>query len=68
MSQATVEQILDLIDSLPEEGRDLLEHRLAERLETEWRKEAVEARRQAKLRGIDQAKIDAAIRKHRYGS
>ena len=68
MSQTTVEEILELIDGLDEEDRELLEMRLAERLEAEWRKEAAEARRLAKARGTDQAAIDEAVRRHRYGS
>ena len=68
MSRATVEQILTMIDGLATEDRELLERRLGERLEAEWRREAAAARREATVRGVDQAAIDAAVRKHRYGS
>lgn len=65
MSQVTVEHILDLIDQLSDPDRELLQRQLAARAEAEWRREAEDARRQAKARGIDQAAIDAAIRKRR---
>lgn len=68
MSQATVEHILDLIDQLSDRDRELLQSQLSARAEAEWRQEAEEARRQARARGIDQAAIDAAIRKRRYGA
>ena len=68
MSQATVEHILDMIDQLSDRDRERLQRQLADRAESEWRQEAEEARRQAKARGIDQAAIDAAIRKRRYGA
>lgn len=68
MSQATVEHILDMIDQLSDHDREFLQRQLAERAEAEWRKEAAEARRQAKARGIDQAAIDEAIHKRRYGA
>lgn len=67
MSQIDVQQIMKMIDGLSESDRELLEQRLAERAEPEWREEAEEARRQAKARGIDQSAIDEAIRKRRYG-
>jgi hypothetical protein len=66
MSQATVDEILDIIDALPESQRDLLEQKLAARWEAEWRKAAEEARRQAQLRGIDQAAIDDRVNSIRY--
>lgn len=68
MSQVTVEHILAMIDQLSDPDRELLQRRLAARAEAEWRREAEDARRQAKARGIDQAAIDAAIRKRRYGA
>ena len=67
MSQTDIQQILEMIDRLSESERELLEQRLAERAEAEWREEAEQARRQAKARGIDQTAIDEAIRKRRYG-
>lgn len=68
MSQGTVEQILEQIDALPTEDQELLERELAGRFEARWRVEAASARREAAARGIDQATIDAAVHKHRYGS
>ena len=68
MSQATVENILDMIDQLSDYDRELLQRQLDERAEVEWHQAAEEARHQAKVRGIDQAAIDAAIRKRRYGT
>lgn len=68
MSQAAVDEIIDMIDALPEDERETLEQRLAQRLEADWRKEAEKARALARQRGIDQAAIDEAVRRHRYGS
>lgn len=68
MSQTDIQQIIQMIDQLSEGDRELLEQRLAQRAEAEWREEAEEARRQAKASGIDQATIDEAIRKRRYGA
>lgn len=68
MSQSAVQDILKMIDGLSESDRAVLEQHLAERAEAEWHSEAETARRQAKERGIDQAAIDEAVRKHRYGA
>ena len=68
MSQATVEYIIDMIDQLSDSDRELLQRQIVERAEAAWCQEAAEARRQAKARGIDQAAIDAAIRKRRYSA
>ena len=68
MTQTTVEQILDLIEQLPAQEREALDQQLAERAETEWRREAEQARREAELRGIDESTIDEAIRRRRYGA
>ena len=67
MSQSTVEEILVMIDSLPPRERELLDRRLAERLEADWRAEAGEARRNARNRGIAQETIDEAVHMMRYG-
>lgn len=66
MSHVTVDEILQRIEQLPEEDRILLEQRLAERAETEWSKAAEQARRVAREKGIDQAKIDQAVQSVRY--
>lgn len=66
MNDVSVQEILRMIDQLSENDRDLLEQRLAERAEAEWREEAESARREAAARGIDQTAIDNAIRRRRY--
>ena len=63
-----VQEILERIDQLPEPDRLILEERLAERAEAEWRREAESARRIARERGIDQAAIDRAIHDLRHSS
>jgi hypothetical protein len=66
MSEAMIEEILQKIDQLPVAERHVLEERLAEREEAEWRQAASEARRTAKERGLDQAAIDEAVHRVRY--
>jgi hypothetical protein len=66
MSAATVDAIIRQIEQLPEEDRLLLEKRLAEMTEAEWRTEAERARQTAREKGVDQAAIDRAIEKLRY--
>ena len=66
MSEA-VHEILDRIQRLADEDRLLLEDCLAQQAETEWKGEAEEARRLARQKGIDQAAIDRAVEKVRYG-
>ncbi len=63
-----VHEILQRIQELPEEDRLLLEERLAEFSEAEWKREAENARRIARDRGLDQAAIDQAIHDLRYPS
>ena len=65
MSEA-VHEILDRIQQLPVEDRLLLEKQLALQAEAEWQREAAEARKLTRLKGIDQAAIDAAVEKVRY--
>ena len=67
MSGSDLHQILEMIDRLSDSERELLQQRLTERAEVEWRMEAEQARREAKARGVDQAAIDEAVRKRRYG-
>lgn len=67
MSQAAVENILKVIESLSDEDRELLDNRLVEIDEARWQQEAAEARRLARETGVDQAQIDQTIRKLRYG-
>jgi len=63
-----VHDILDRIQRLPAEERLLLEDYLAQQAEAEWQREAGEARRLARQKGIDQAAIDRAVEKVRYRS
>lgn len=67
MSQASVQHILEMIDQLSESDREFLQRQIAERAEAEWRKEAADARRQARRRGVDQSVIDQAVDRHRHG-
>ncbi len=65
MSEA-VREILHRIEQLPEEDRLLLEERLTEIAEADWKCEAELARRAARERGLDQAAIDQAVHDLRY--
>jgi len=65
MSEA-VQDILQRIEQLPEDDRLLLEERLLQLAEAEWKREAEEARRLARQKGIDQETIDRAVEKVRY--
>jgi hypothetical protein len=67
MSEA-VHEILERIQHLPPSERLELEDLLAQQAEAEWQREAEEARRFAREKGIDQAAIDRAVEKVRYGS
>jgi uncharacterized tellurite resistance protein B-like protein len=67
MSQ-TVLEIIQKIKSLPEDERLELDEELARIAEADWKREAEDARRLAKMRGIDQQTIDSAVEKVRYGS
>lgn len=67
MSEA-VQEILERIQHLPAAERLELEDLLAEQAEAEWQRAAEEARRLARQKGIDQAAIDRAVAKVRYGS
>jgi hypothetical protein len=64
----SVHQILERIEHLPPAERLELEGALAQQAEAEWQREAFEARRLARQKGIDQAAIDRAVEKVRYGS
>ena len=66
MSAAAVHEILGRIQQLSEEDRLLLQSRMAELEEAEWRQEASRARLIAIEKGIDQAAIDRAIHEIRY--
>lgn len=62
MSVAAIEEILQKIRHLPEQDRILLEQRLTEMEEAEWRQEAGQARGLARQKGITQVEIDEAVR------
>ena len=66
MNETLVRDILDRIDQLPEEDRLLLERRMAERAEAQWRRETLAAQEEAIRRGIDDAAIECAIEEVRY--
>jgi len=66
MTEAVLD-ILHRIEQLPEADRLLLEEHLALAAESNWRREAEEARKVARANGIDQASIDRGIEKARYG-
>jgi hypothetical protein len=67
MSQR-VNSIIEQIESLDELDREILEQRLHELQEARWKQEVESARAAARLRGIDQKTIDAAVDEIRYGS
>ena len=66
MSQAVLE-ILDRIQHLADKDRLELDEPLTRLSDAEWKREAEEARRLAKHKGIDQAAIDLAVEAVRYG-
>jgi hypothetical protein len=61
MSRATIDEILDRINQLPEEDRLLFDELLSQQEDREWREEAANARRMALNRGVDQGAIDRAV-------
>lgn len=65
MSDAVLD-ILQRIQQLSEEQRMILDQKLAELTEAEWKREAEQARRIAREKGVDQAAIDKAIQDVRY--
>jgi hypothetical protein len=67
MSQATIERILEDIKRLSYEERVLLGQRLDEISEADFKEEARKAGEIARANGIDQAAIDRAIERLRYG-
>jgi hypothetical protein len=67
MSQTTLDHIVEEIKLLSFDDRVALERRLDEIAEADFREEARKAGEEARRRGIDQAAIDRAIEKLRYG-
>ena len=68
MSTAAVHELVDRVQRLPEEERQLFDELLVQLEEQEWRRESGKARRLARDRGIDQEAIDRAVADIRYGS
>jgi hypothetical protein len=66
MVHANVDEILRQIEELSQEDRLVLEARLTELAEKEWKRETEQARQMAKERGVDQAAIDRAVEETRY--
>jgi acetyl-CoA carboxylase carboxyltransferase component len=67
-SKAAVQAILREIEALGDDERLELEQELSRRLERKWEEQIAQARREAAERGIDQAAIDQAIERRRYGT
>jgi hypothetical protein len=67
MSTTLVEHILRDIETLSEEELLAVDQRLADRLREQWDLNVAAAREEVKRRGIDQAAIDPAIERRRYG-
>ena len=67
MNESAIDDIWQQIQALGEEEQLTLHERLAAVADEQWRKEAAAARRIAREKGIDQAAIDRAVEKVRYG-
>jgi hypothetical protein len=63
-----VNSILQQIERLDEADRHVIEQRLHELAEANWKDEAQSARAEACQRGINQQSIDDAVENLRYGS
>ena len=68
MGKMAVRGILRDIDGLRDEDRIALDRELARRLAGEWKLEAAQARKSARVRKISQEVIDCAIERRRYGA
>ncbi len=68
MSEIAVHELVDQVKRLSEDERLLFDELVAQLEEKEWAREAETARRLARDRGIDQATIDRAVARVRYGS
>ncbi|NIO41934.1 MAG: hypothetical protein GTO41_18240 [Burkholderiales bacterium] len=67
MNESAIDHIWQQIQALGEEEQLRLQERMASVAEEQWRTEASTARRIARDKGIDQAAIDRAVDKVRYG-
>jgi hypothetical protein len=63
-----LDHIWQQIQGLDEADRLVLEQRLHDLAEAQWREESNAARELARQRGIDQKSIDHAVEQVRYGS
>src|SRR5262249_49140404 len=63
-----VQEILKRIEELSDEDRLVLQSRLAELAESEWRHEVELARQKARESGLTQEQVDKAVEQVRYGS
>ncbi len=68
MSTAAVHELVDRVQRLREDERQLFDELLVQLEEQEWRRESKKARRLARDRGIDQEAIDRAVADLRYCS
>jgi len=66
MNETLVRDILDRIDQLPRKNRLLLERRMTERAEAQWRRETLAAQEEAARRGLTTRAIERAIAEVRY--
>jgi len=66
MSRATVKALVREIEALDDDERLQLQQELSKRLERAWTAQAVQARKHAQRKGINQSTIDQAIEKRRY--
>ena len=67
MNELAIDQIWRQIQLLGEDEQLRLHERLAAAADERWREEAASARQIAQAKGIDQAAIDRAVDKVRYG-
>jgi len=67
MNESAIDHILQQIQLLGEDEQLRLHERLTAIADERWREEAASARRIALAKGIDQAAIDRAVDKVRYG-
>jgi len=67
MFRSSVKGIIHEIESLGAEDRIALDRRLTRQLQRDWINQSSKARKTARRRGIDQAAIDRAIERRRYG-
>ena len=67
MSATNVQQLIEQIRQLSDQDRQMLDERLAQTEDAEWRELKKEGRRIAEERGIDMEAIDRAVERERYG-